>query len=52
VDKFTKWGYFIGCTKEIKVENLAELYIKYIFTQHGALKKIILNKNSKFIIVF
>ena len=31
VNKFTKWGYFIGYTKEIKAEDLVEVYIKYIF---------------------
>jgi len=41
VDKFTKWGYFIGCTEEMSAEDLAEVYVKYVFAQHGAPEKII-----------
>ena len=52
MDKFTKWGYFIGCMEEISAEDLAKVYIKYIFTQHGVLKKIILNQDPKFVAAF
>ena len=43
VNKFTKWGYFIGCMEEISTEDLAEIYVKYVFTQHSIPEKIILN---------
>ena len=52
VDKFTKWGYFIGCIEEIKAEDLVKVYIKYVFIQHGVLKKIILDRDLKFIVIF
>ena len=52
MDKFTKWGYFIIYTEEILVENIAQIYIKKIFIRYGVLVKIILNKNTKFIIAF
>jgi hypothetical protein len=39
-------------TKEIKAEDIVELYIKYIFTQHRVPKKIILNRDLRFIAVF
>ncbi len=41
MDKATKWGYFILCTKEILAEDLLEVYIKEMFVQHRALVKII-----------
>ena len=28
IDKFMKWGYFIIYTKEILVEDIAQIYIK------------------------
>ncbi len=31
VDKATKWGYFILCTKEMSAEDLLEVYIKEVF---------------------
>ena len=31
VNKFTKWGYFIGCIEEMSIEDLVEVYIKYMF---------------------
>ena len=52
VDKFTKWGYFIAYTKEILAEDITQIYIKEIFVRHGALIKIILDRDTRFIIVF
>ena len=52
VNKFTKWGYFITYTKEILVENIAQIYIKEIFIKYKVLAKIILNKDIRFIIIF
>jgi len=43
VDKITKWGYFILCTEEILVEDIAHIYIKEVFLRHRLLKKIILD---------
>ena len=52
VDKFTKQGYFIACTEEILVEDIAQVYIKEVFSRYGALDKIILNRDTRFISVF
>jgi len=52
VDKLTKWGYFIACTKEILVEDVAKIYIKEVFARHGVLDKIILDRDPRFIVVF
>jgi len=52
VDKITKWGYFILYTKEISVEDIARIYIKEVFLQHRLLKKIILDRDPRFIIAF
>jgi len=38
--------------KEILVENVVKIYIKEVFLKYRLLKKIISNKDSKFIIVF
>ena len=52
VDKFTKWGYFIAYTEEILAEDIAQVYIKEVFLRHGALDKIILDRDIRFISVF
>ena len=52
IDKFTKWGYFIAYIKEILVENMAQIYIKEVFLRHRVLDKIILDKDTRFILVF
>ena len=51
VDKLIKWGYFIVCTEEILVEDVARIYIKEVFIRYGALIKIILNGDLRFIAV-
>jgi len=52
VDKLIKWGYFIACTKEILVEDVARIYIKEVFTRYGALDKIISDRDLRFIVAF
>ena len=52
INKFTKWGYFIIYTKEISVEDIAQIYIKEIFIRYRVLAKIILNRDTRFIIAF
>jgi len=52
VDKLIKWGYFIACTEEILVEDIARIYIKEVFIRHGALSKVILDRDPKFIAAF
>jgi len=52
IDKLTKWGYFIACTEEISVKDVAQIYIKEVFAQHRAPDKIILNRDLKFMAAF
>ena len=52
VNKLTKWGYFIAYTEEILTKDIAQIYVKKVFAQHKSLKKIILDKNPKFVAVF
>ena len=52
IDKFTKWGYFIAYIKEISVEDIAQTYIKEVFLKYKIPTKIILNKNTRFILAF
>jgi len=52
VDKLIKWGYFIACTKEILVEDIARIYIKEVFVRYRAPDKIILDRDPRFIVVF
>ena len=52
MDKFTKWGYFIVCTEEILVEDITRIYIKEVFIRHGALSKVILDRDPRFIAAF
>ena len=52
VNKFTKQGYFIAYIKEILVKDVGQVYIKEVFLRHGALAKIILNRDIRFISAF
>jgi len=52
VDKLTKWGYFIVCIEEILAEDITRIYIKEVFVRYGALSKIILDRDLRFIAVF
>jgi len=52
VDKLIKWGYFIACTEEILVEDVARIYIKEVFVRYGALNKIILDRDLRFVVAF
>ena len=52
MDKLIKWGYFIACTEEISVEDVARIYIKEVFIRYRALSKIILDRDLRFIVAF
>ena len=52
VDKFTKWGYFIAYTEEILTEDVVQVYVKEVFSRYRVLDKIILDKDTRFILVF
>jgi len=52
VDKLIKWGYFIAYTEEMLVEDIARIYIKEVFARYGALSKVILDRDLRFIAAF
>jgi len=52
VDKLTKWGYFIVCTEEILVKDVARIYIKEVFVRYRVLSKIISDRDLRFIAAF
>ena len=52
INKFTKQEYFIIYTKEILVEDIAQIYIKKIFIKYKVPAKIILDRDTRFIIIF
>jgi len=52
VDRITKWGYFILCREEISVKDIVRIYVKKVFLWYGLLEKIILDWDSRFIVVF
>jgi len=52
VNKLTKWDYFIACIEEISAKDITQIYIKKMFAQHGSLKKVISDKDLKFMATF
>ena len=52
VNKFTKQGYFVAYIKEISAEDIAQIYIKEVFVRYRILQKIILDRDTRFIIAF
>ena len=52
IDKLTKWGYFIVYIEEILAEDMAQIYIKEVFTRYKVLSKIILDRDPRFVLVF
>jgi len=46
------WKATLACIKEILVEIIARIYIKEVFIRHGALTKIILDRDLRFIAAF
>ena len=52
MDKLIKWGYFIAYIEEISVEDIARIYVKEVFIRHGALSKVILDRDLRFVAVF
>ena len=52
VNKFTKQGYFIIYIEEILVEDIAQIYIKEVFVRYRVPIKIILDRDTRFIIIF
>ena len=52
IDKFIKWGYFIAYIEEISAEDIVQVYVKEVFLKYRVLDKIILNKDTRFILTF
>ena len=52
MDKLIKWGYFIACIEEILAKDVIKIYIKEVFARYGVLRKIILDRDLRFVVVF
>ena len=52
INKFIKQGYFIAYTEEILAKDIAQIYIKEIFIKYGVPANIILNRDTRFVIIF
>ena len=52
INKLTKWKYFIAYTEEILTEDIAQVYVKEVFLRYRVLDKIILNRDTRFILAF
>ena len=52
IDKFTKQGYFIAYTEKILAEDIAQVYIKEVFLKYRVPDKIILDKDTRFMLAF
>ena len=52
MDRLIKQGYFIAYIEEILIENIAYIYIKEVFIKYKTLKKIISDRDLRFITVF
>ena len=52
INKLTKWEYFITYIEKILVEDVAQVYIKEVFSRYRVLDKIILDKDTRFISAF
>ena len=52
VDKLIKWGYFIVCIEEISIEDIVQTYINEVFLKYRVLTKIILDRDTRFILAF
>ena len=52
MEKLIKWGYFILYMEEILVEDIAHIYIREVFARHKAPVKIILDRDTRFILTF
>ena len=52
INKFTKQGYFVVYIEEILAEDIVRIYIKEVFVRYRVLAKIILDRDTRFIIVF
>ena len=52
INKFTKQEYFIAYTEEILIKDIVQVYIKEVFARHRVLNKIILDRDTRFILAF
>ena len=52
IDKFTKCGYFITYIEEILVKDIVQVYIKEVFIRYRAPAKIILDRDTRFMLAF
>jgi protoheme ferro-lyase len=48
VDRFTKMGIFIPTVTPITTQNLADLFVRHVFSKHGIPSDIVSDRGSKF----
>jgi hypothetical protein len=48
----SKAAIFIPCKETITAEGVADLYLKYVYPQFGIPKKVILDRDTRFILKF
>ena len=52
INRLIKWSYFIVCTEEILMENVAQTYVKKVFAQYRSPEKVILDRDLRFVAAF
>jgi putative transposase len=52
VDRLTKRAHFIPCTKEVNGNKAAQLYLHHIFRLHGIPKRIVSDRDTRFVADF
>jgi hypothetical protein len=52
IDRLIKMKHFIYCKKNYNFENIAHLYVKYIWKLHNLLRIIIFNRGFQFVSEF
>ena len=48
LDRLTKYTYFLPIKKEITTEELAYIFMRYVFAQHGMPSKLISDRDKLF----
>ena len=49
VDRMSKYVYFVPCKHTISAEELAQLFIATVVSRHGMPKRIISDRDSRFL---